>query len=247
MSTNKTIDGVPRECRECGSTALSWFAQNTVSNGIQQNRLNTSDVQCVFVLGCDDCSETLKIISADKIAEHFNKPAAQPVAGLPRELLERILSYTWFPNPDVDVTALDLRLTDREKLCDLLGSLLVSDSVNWKAVANEQMGIIQALKAAQPQGEPVAWLAQAIGKDGEVYRSNASTTETTMRDVRFAWGQSVIDRFTIVIKPLYAEQPAPVAAPKCERCKGWGFRDDPETGIDAGCGTCNGTGKEPID
>src|SRR5450830_1035577 len=78
MTTNQTIDGVPRECRECGSTALSWFAQNTVPNGIQQNRLNTSDVQCVFVLGCDDCSETLKIISADKIAEHFNKPAAQP-------------------------------------------------------------------------------------------------------------------------------------------------------------------------
>ncbi|QHJ81263.1 MAG: hypothetical protein [Caudoviricetes sp.] len=76
--SNQTIDGVPRVCRECGSTALSWFAQNTVPNGTQQNRLNTHDVQCVFVLGCDDCSETLKIISADNIAEHFNKPAAQP-------------------------------------------------------------------------------------------------------------------------------------------------------------------------
>lgn len=60
-------------------------------------------------------------------------------------------------------------------------------------------------------GEPVAWLAQAVGKGGEVYRNTASTTEITMRDVGFAWGQGVIDRFTIVIKPLYAEQPAPVA------------------------------------
>lgn len=65
--------------------------------------------------------------------------------------------------------------------------------------------------SAKPQGEPVAWLAQAIGKDGEVYRNTASPSEITLRDVGFAWGQGVIDRFKIVIKPLYAEQPAPVA------------------------------------
>ena len=111
MTTNQTIDGVPSECRECGSAALSWFAQNTVPNGIQQNRLNTSDVQCVFVLGCDDCSETLKIISADKIAEHFNKPAAQPqgkpvaklsweqIVGLVNEVLG-CEAHEW-PLPDV--------------------------------------------------------------------------------------------------------------------------------------------------
>jgi len=60
-------------------------------------------------------------------------------------------------------------------------------------------------------GEPAAWLAQAVGKGGEVYRNKASTIEPTMRDIEIAWGQGVIDRFTIVIKPLYAGQPAPVA------------------------------------
>lgn len=64
--------------------------------------------------------------------------------------------------------------------------------------------------AAQPQDVPVAWLAQAVGKGGEVYRNKASTNEPTMRDIEIAWGQGVIDRFTIVIKQLYAEQPAPV-------------------------------------
>lgn len=59
-------------CKECGSKSLSWFAQNTVQNGIQQNRLNTNDVVCMFVLGCDDCSETLKIISADDVAGIMN-------------------------------------------------------------------------------------------------------------------------------------------------------------------------------
>lgn len=71
-------------------------------------------------------------------------------------------------------------------------------------------------RAPQPQGEPVAWLAQAIGKGGEVYRNKASTNEPTMRDIEIAWGQGVIDRFTIVIKPLYAEQPAPVVC--CSFC-----------------------------
>lgn len=63
---------IPTSCRECGSKSLTWFAQNTVHNGIQQNRLNTHDITCLFVLGCDDCSETLKLVSADDIAAQMN-------------------------------------------------------------------------------------------------------------------------------------------------------------------------------
>ena len=76
MNNGQKIKGVPKTCRECGSTALSWFAQNTVPSGIQQNRLNTHDVKCIFVLGCDDCSETLKTVGVDSIADWLNKPAA---------------------------------------------------------------------------------------------------------------------------------------------------------------------------
>ncbi|MGY2173009.1 hypothetical protein [Pseudomonas gingeri] len=89
--------------------------------------------------------------------------------------------------------------------------------------SHDLLGIIQAM--ARPQGEPAAWLAQAIGKDGEVYRNTARPTEITLRDVGFAWGQGVIDRFTIVIKPLYAEQPAPAACThnyhlgECTKCR----------------------------
>ena len=86
----------------------------------------------------------------------------------------------------------------------------------WEALC--KLRAILNKPAAQHQGEPVAWLAQAIGKDGEVYRNTASPTEITMRDVGFAWGQGVIDRFAIVIKPLYAEQPAPAALTIPEEC-----------------------------
>ncbi len=69
------------KCRECGSTALTWFTTIDVINDVQQNRLNTRDVACRFVLGCDDCSETLVVTSADKVADWLNRaePAA-PVA-----------------------------------------------------------------------------------------------------------------------------------------------------------------------
>lgn len=65
------------QCRNCRSESLAWFTQNTVPSGIQQNRLNTRDVQCLFVLGCDECGETLKMISADKVAEALNASHAE--------------------------------------------------------------------------------------------------------------------------------------------------------------------------
>lgn len=60
------------KCRECGSTSLTWDTAIRVMNGVQQNRLNTQDVKCVFFLGCDECSETLKIVDADKVAALLN-------------------------------------------------------------------------------------------------------------------------------------------------------------------------------
>lgn len=60
----------PDECKECGSTSLTWQTHNRVHLGcqVQDGRLKTSEVQCLFVLGCDHCSETLKVLSADEVA-----------------------------------------------------------------------------------------------------------------------------------------------------------------------------------
>ncbi len=59
-------------CKECGSTDISWQTSNVVKNGIQQGRLKTEDVKCLFVLGCNYCSETLALLSADKVADLLN-------------------------------------------------------------------------------------------------------------------------------------------------------------------------------
>jgi hypothetical protein len=69
-------------CKECGSNDLSWQTHNRVDNGVQQNRLNTNDVICVFVLGCNACSETLAVVNADKVAASMNADLGTPQAAL---------------------------------------------------------------------------------------------------------------------------------------------------------------------
>lgn len=60
-------------CKECGSTALTWQTSIVNLSSVQQGRLNTHDVECVFFLGCDHCSETLAKVSADSVASLMNK------------------------------------------------------------------------------------------------------------------------------------------------------------------------------
>lgn len=63
------VPGAPSECKECGGTSLTWFASTRIRNDVVQGRLRTNDTECVFVLGCDECSETLHVAKADTIAE----------------------------------------------------------------------------------------------------------------------------------------------------------------------------------
>lgn len=65
-------------CKQCGSDKLSWFHHNAVIPDIVQGRLKSEDIQCQFILGCDECSETIKVIRPAKIVEMLQ--ASQPVA-----------------------------------------------------------------------------------------------------------------------------------------------------------------------
>ncbi|MDH0042414.1 hypothetical protein [Pseudomonas juntendi] len=58
------------------------------------------------------------------------------------------------------------------------------------------------LPAPQHQSEPVAWLARAVDADGTTYRQCVSTSELTERDAKFAWGEGVMNRCSVVITPL---------------------------------------------
>lgn len=65
-------------CKECGSNALTWQTSIINRSNVMQGRLNTSDVECIFFLGCDKCSETLATVSADKVVGAMNAAAPVP-------------------------------------------------------------------------------------------------------------------------------------------------------------------------
>lgn len=60
------------KCRECGSESLTWDTHSKTDSGVPEGRLRSHEVKCLFVLGCDDCSETLAILSADRVAGLLN-------------------------------------------------------------------------------------------------------------------------------------------------------------------------------
>lgn len=68
--TPKSSGNTP--CRHCGSQDQSWQTHNITRSGIQDGRLKLNEVECLFALGCNRCSETLKVLSADKVAAMMN-------------------------------------------------------------------------------------------------------------------------------------------------------------------------------
>jgi hypothetical protein len=56
------------ECPECGSHLLSWSANPRSRSGVPEGRLRTHEVGCDFVLGCEECSETVRVVDACEIA-----------------------------------------------------------------------------------------------------------------------------------------------------------------------------------
>lgn len=67
-------------CRHCGGHALTWATSIVNRSSVQQGRLNTNDVECMFYLGCDTCSETLAMFSADRLADVVNARIVEPRA-----------------------------------------------------------------------------------------------------------------------------------------------------------------------
>jgi hypothetical protein len=56
------------KCGECGSTDLEWGCTQNTNSGVVDGRLKLNEVQTIFYLGCNFCSETVKTVNADEIA-----------------------------------------------------------------------------------------------------------------------------------------------------------------------------------
>lgn len=66
------VPGFPHRCPNCDSPHLEWFPACVNKSSVVQGRLTTHDVQCVFFLGCEACSETIGQTPATAIAHLLN-------------------------------------------------------------------------------------------------------------------------------------------------------------------------------
>lgn len=64
---------IPNKCTECDSININWSPSLRNNSVCVDGRLKLNDIQCIFVLGCDDCSETLAIIDSEIVAALLNE------------------------------------------------------------------------------------------------------------------------------------------------------------------------------
>jgi hypothetical protein len=63
---------IPKECKNCGGHLFEWdfIVQN--KGGCEDGRLKLNEISGVYVLGCQECSETLKTIRAEEVIPLLN-------------------------------------------------------------------------------------------------------------------------------------------------------------------------------
>jgi len=63
---------IPDHCAECESKSMEWVTTTRFGGGVADGRGRGSDAETIFVLGCSECSETLRVVTADEICDLMN-------------------------------------------------------------------------------------------------------------------------------------------------------------------------------
>jgi hypothetical protein len=64
-------------CPECGSRELTWHADTKNYGGVVDGRICMREVGPIFYLGCDECSETIRVIDGGKVAAMLTEMQAE--------------------------------------------------------------------------------------------------------------------------------------------------------------------------
>lgn len=67
--TSQSILSDLGECPECGGTNFSWDYAKRNTSGVVDGRLRMHDIAVDFFLGCNDCSETVRVVPAGEVAD----------------------------------------------------------------------------------------------------------------------------------------------------------------------------------
>lgn len=170
-------------CRACGSEDLFWYASNKNHSDVTEGRLRTGDISCSFILGCNYCSETLLVISADTLASGMTKGldplySIQLEGNLRSAVADKDRLMVWLAQRDAEI--LDAR-SSFERARDLLHDVLNAAGIDYTARIKE-------------------FLARTTPREREVYGMNFeifnTPEEITARIVELAGTAKAIIRGT---------------------------------------------------
>ena len=111
-----TVNASETKCRNCGSYLNSYFTSNRVSSVAVDGRLKSSEISCDFILGCDECSETLRVVPADEIARQMNAALSSQVQGNRENAEPPVCSTT----SAVDDATFSAQVQDESEIVDCL-------------------------------------------------------------------------------------------------------------------------------
>ena len=60
---------IPNKCK---AESLFWYADVRNCGHVQNGRLRLNEIAPIFVLGCEECSETIMVVDASEIAIILN-------------------------------------------------------------------------------------------------------------------------------------------------------------------------------
>jgi len=67
--------GMKAICPECGSSDTEWHCDQYTDSGVVDGRLRMHEVKTRFFLGCNSCSETIRVIGGDDLARLMTETA----------------------------------------------------------------------------------------------------------------------------------------------------------------------------
>ena len=70
---------MPEKCPECDSADLTWTVVKQGTGDVIDGRLGFHDVEVVFALGCDFCSETIRTVDGDVVAKVLTRTTREAI------------------------------------------------------------------------------------------------------------------------------------------------------------------------
>ena len=224
----------PSKCRTCGSSDLIWFTlRNT--RGAQGEPLRMPEIAYDFILGCKECSETLRVLRAEDVAEYLTLLAQAGTVWQRAQSAEVPDAQAGEPPAPYGWVAVGQLFTSREDAADAAGKTpcvevysrsqvlaILARSAERQALAEELTRQNSELKSID---ERTAELETELAAARETLNARIQAAQASLdklEDQRHEAGQAVpkpiLQRYEFIRSRLKNPVIVPVEAGICSGC-----------------------------